>query len=48
MIKVFELINETSLHDRTQVIENRNKDRDTYVRIFLTYLQKIAPVKQMM
>lgn len=53
MIKVYELINETSLHDRTQLTENRNKDRETekeytpnqpvYVRNPLASRQKVAP-----
>lgn len=53
MVKVYELMNETSLHDRTQLTENRNKDREqekeytpnqhVYVRNPLASRQKLAP-----
>lgn len=52
MNHVYNIINETSLHDRTQLTENRNKDRETekeyipdqqvYVRNPLASRQKLA------
>lgn len=53
MGKVYDLINETSLHDRTQLTENRNKDREreieysadqqVFVRNPMASRQKLAP-----
>lgn len=53
MTQVYDLINETSLHDRTQLTENRNKDREpeqeytpdqqVFVRNPLASRQKLAP-----
>ncbi|CAF4833004.1 unnamed protein product [Pieris macdunnoughi] len=53
MNQVYDLINETSLHDRTQLTENRNKDREpekeycpdeqVFIRNPLASRQKLAP-----
>lgn len=53
MTQVYDLINQTSLHDRTQLTENRNKDREpekdytpdqqVFVRNPMASRQKLAP-----
>lgn len=53
MSKLYEAISETSLHQRTQLIENRNKDREpekeyeldqhVFVKNPLASRQKLAP-----
>jgi transposase InsO family protein len=53
MAKVYDILNETSLHDRTELTENRNKDRETekeyspedqvFIRNPLASRQKLAP-----